>query len=65
MPRNRVSRLTRAAQVGKLGPAAYQAWVHRPVQGAPVFFSSPVLEAVTKTPWCAALLSSSAGRLRA
>ena len=38
--------------MGKLG-AEYDAWVHRPVQGAPTFFGNPVLEAVTKTPWCA------------
>ena len=37
-------------QVGSLG-SAYQAWVHRPVKGAPRFFSSPILEHITKTPW--------------
>lgn len=39
------------AQVGKLGPA-YHSWVHKPVPGAPRFFASPWLEAITKTPWC-------------
>ncbi|KAK9803235.1 hypothetical protein WJX73_008181 [Symbiochloris irregularis] len=38
------------AQVGQLGPA-YEDWVHKPLPGAPRFFQSSILEAITKTPW--------------
>lgn len=37
-------------QVGRLGPR-YEAWVHLPVAGTPRFFSSPWLEALSRTPW--------------
>lgn len=37
-------------QVGKLG-TAYPAWVHAPETGSLRFFASPVLEALSRTPW--------------
>ncbi len=40
----------RVMQVGHLG-AAYMDWVHHPVAGQPLFFASPPVEALTKTPW--------------
>lgn len=38
-------------QVGYLGEG-YEAWLQRPVPGPSVFFHSPWLEHLTKTPWC-------------
>jgi dihydroceramide fatty acyl 2-hydroxylase len=38
------------AQVGSLG-STYWTWVHEPEPGHPRFFSSPLIEACSKTPW--------------
>lgn len=38
------------SQVGYLG-TGYVQWMHHPVGGAPRFFRSSLLEAITKTPW--------------
>ena len=41
-------------QVGHLG-GEYERWLQRPCAGQPRFFSSSLVENVTKTPWCGGL----------